>query len=117
MALLKQIFKQSVPSEVLFDLLEKICYKTENFYYIDVNAYNKMRFYQYHVEFFETIKPYYQASKRFYVERPLKYNYFTNIVRQICKNNSIAYSSKMNYGDSKYNIDYYVYPGIGPTLS
>ena len=112
MALLKQIFKQSVPSEVLFDLLEKICYKTENFYYIDVNAYNKMRFYQYHVEFFETIKPYYQASKRFYVERPLKYNYFTNIVRLICKNNSIAYSSKMNYGDSKYNIDYYVYPGI-----
>jgi hypothetical protein len=106
---LKQIFKSSVPNEYLFNLLDKICFKTEQYYYIDVNAYNKMRFYKYHEEFFEQVKPYYHLSKRFYVERTLTYNYFINVVRQICKNNSIYYTSKMNYNESKYNIDYYIY--------
>ena len=42
--MLKQIFKTNVPNELLFDLLEKICLKYEKYYYIDINAFQKMKF-------------------------------------------------------------------------
>jgi hypothetical protein len=107
--MLKQIFKSNVPTELLFDLLEKICLKYEKYYYIDINAFQKMKYYNLYVDFCESLKEYYHASKHFYLERAMNYNSFTNIVRQICKNNSIMFSSKMKYNESKYNIDYFIY--------
>jgi hypothetical protein len=107
--MLKQIFRKNVPNEILFRLLDKICLKYEKYYYIDNNAYNKMRFHEFFNEFREDIREYYHHSKHFYLDRPLTYKSFTNIVRQICKNNAIVYNKQMNYNESKYNIDYYVY--------
>jgi hypothetical protein len=103
------LFKTNFPNHILFDFLDKICVKTEKFYYIDVNAYNKMRYHQYHVDFYKTMREYYFENKAFYLERPVDYRSFVNIVRQICKNNLIQFSSKMNFNESKYNIDYYIY--------
>jgi hypothetical protein len=104
-----QLFKKSVPDDLLFDLLDKICIKTDKYYLIDLNAYKKMMFHNYYEEFINIIKPYYNLSKQFYVERKLVYNSFTNIVRQICKNNNIMYTSQIKYNESKYNIDFLVY--------
>jgi hypothetical protein len=107
--MLKQIFRKSVPNELLFELLEKICLKYEKYYYIDINAYQKMKYYNHHTEFCEYLKEYYHVSKHFYLDRTMTYNSFTNIVRQICKSNSILFTSKMKYNESKYNIDYFIY--------
>jgi len=104
-----QLFKRNVPDDLLFDLLEKICIKTDKYYLIDLNAYKKMMFHNHYEEFRNTIRPYYNLSKQFYVERKLVYNSFTNIVRQICKNNNIMYTSQIKYNESKYNIDFLVY--------
>jgi hypothetical protein len=49
--MLKQIFKKSVPLELLFNLLEKICEKFDTYYFIDLNAYKKMIFHEYHIDF------------------------------------------------------------------
>lgn len=104
-----QIFRKIVPKEVVFELLEKICLKTDKYYFIDSNAYKKMIYNNYHIGFIETLGGYYHVSKFFYLEREMKYNSFTNIIRQICKNNGIPFSSNMNYNHSKYNIDYFIY--------
>jgi len=107
--MLKQIFKSSVPNSIIFELLEKICQKTDKYYLIDINAYRKLVFYGYYDEFVKNVVDYYHVSKQFYLTRKLTYNSFTNIVRQICKSNNVMFTSKMKYNESEYNIDYYIY--------
>ena len=104
-----QIFRKKVPNEILFDLLEKICFKTDKYYLIDINAFRKLMFHNYNAEFCESLKDYYNLSKLFYIERKMVYNSFTNIVRQICKLNNIMFTSQIKYNESKYNIDFFIY--------
>jgi hypothetical protein len=104
-----QIFCKKVPNEILFNLLEKICFKTDKYYLIDINAFRKLIFHNYHVEFCENIREYYNLSKLFYLDRKMVYNSFTNIVRQICKLNSIMFTSQIKYNESKYNINFFIY--------
>jgi hypothetical protein len=105
----KQIFKKAVPRELLYDLLEKICLKTDKYYLFDMNAFRKLHFHNYHTDFFEILKEYYHSGKHFYLERKLTYNGFTTIMRQICKGNNIMFTSQIKYNESKYNIDFFIY--------
>jgi hypothetical protein len=107
--MVNQIFRKHVPKEFLFELLEKICIKTDKYYLIDMNAYRKLTFYNYHIDFCNELKDYYNLSKLFYLERKMVYNSFTNIVRQICKLNNIMFTSQIKYNESKYNIDFFIY--------
>jgi hypothetical protein len=107
--MLNQIFKKQIPKEILFELLEKVCFKTAEYYFIDRNAYKKLIYYKLYAPFAESIAEYYHASKQFYVSRDLTYNSFVNIVRQICKSNGVSILSKQKYNESEYNIDYYIY--------
>jgi len=54
-----QIIKYPIPSQLLFDLLDKICLKKENYYLVDMNAYRKMMFHNYHEDFCNDLKEYY----------------------------------------------------------
>lgn len=110
--MLKQIFRENVPINLLNNLLEKVCLKTEKYYLIDNNAFRKLVFHKHHEEFLDTILPFYQESKKFYVTRKFTYNSFVNIVRQICKSNDVMFTSKIKYNESKYNIDYFIYYSI-----
>lgn len=105
----KQIFRKNVPPALLYELLSKICLKTEKYYCIDMNAFRKMTFHLYHEPFFRELLEYYHTSKQFYVTRPLTYNSFTTVIRQICKSNEIMFTSNLHYIHSKYNIDYFVF--------
>ena len=107
--MLKQIFKENVLKKTLFDLLEKICLKTDKYYLVDNNAFKKMLFLGLNEGFLQEILPYYHSSKQFYVTRKFTYNSFTNILRQICKSNSIMFHSMIKYNESSYTIDYFVY--------
>lgn len=107
-----QIFRKKVPNEYVFELLEKICFKTDKYYLVDINAYKKLVFHNYHVEFCNGLRDYYNLSKLFYLERKMVYNSFTNILRQICKANSIMFTSQIKYNESKYNIDYFIYYSV-----
>jgi len=107
--MLKQIFKKNVPIEVLFLLLDQVCLKTDKYYLIDLNAFKKMVFHKLHEPFLTSLYEYYHISKHFYLTRDFTYNSFTNILRQICKSNTIMFTSNIKYNESKYNIDYFVY--------
>lgn len=104
-----QIFKKNVPINILFDLLDAVCLKTNKYYLIDGNAYRKMLFNNLHAPFCHDLSEYYYASKQFYVNRNMTYNSFTNIVRQICKNNNIMFTTNIKYNESKYVIEYLIY--------
>ena len=104
-----QIFKKNVPNDLLFTLLDQICFKTDTYYFIDNNAYRKLLFYNLDKEFTDDLLEYYHLSKQFYVLRKMTYKSFTNIIRQICKQNSIQFNTEMKYNESKYNITFNIY--------
>jgi hypothetical protein len=104
-----QIFKNTIPNELLFALIEDIAIKTEKCYVINNNAYKKGIFNESIPKFLEVCKPYYHISKRNYLERKLNYNSFITILRQICNFNKITYTSQIKYDKSQYDIIYYIY--------
>ena len=105
----KQLFRKLLPNNIIFELLDNICLKKEKYYIIDINSFKKMIFHNLHTEFIKTLKEYYHTSKQFYITRDFSFNSFTNIIRQICKNNNIMFSSNIRYSESNYNIEYYIY--------
>tara|TARA_Y100000591_G_C21537067_1_gene547032 strand:+ start:330 stop:662 length:333 start_codon:yes stop_codon:yes gene_type:complete len=105
-----QIFKDSIPNDIVFNLLNKInSFKTDKYYTVDVLSYKKGIYSNDIQNFMEIVKPYYHSSKQFYLERELTFPRFTTVLRQICKANNIMFSSKIKYDKSKYNIIYYIY--------
>ena len=105
----KQIFRKLVPKEILYDLLEKVCLKTDKYYLVDHNAYKKFIYLGLDKEFIDTILGYYHGSKQFYAMREMNYNSFINIVRQICKSNQMMFTNQIKYMESKYSIEYLIF--------
>jgi hypothetical protein len=106
----KQIFKKLVPPSVLYELFEQICLKTDKYYLVDHNSYKKFLYYDLDKKLCADLVEYYHLSKHFYLTREMTYNSFTNLVRQICKSNGIMFTNQIKYNESKYTIEYLVYP-------
>tara|TARA_B000000609_G_C24172140_1_gene351131 strand:+ start:1349 stop:1681 length:333 start_codon:yes stop_codon:yes gene_type:complete len=105
-----QLFKSNPPNSLLFDLLDKIyLFKNDNHFVINDTSFKKSIYLDLLSPFCEELKEYYHASKTFYVDRELNYSKFITIIRQICKKNGIAISSKIKYDKSKYCINYFIY--------
>ena len=109
--MLKQIVKVPIPNSLLFDLLDSTTLKTDKYYLVDINCYKKILFHKYHEPFLKRLRKHYYYSKLYYLDREFNYASFTNIVRQICKSNNIAFESKIIYHESTYTIDYFIYYG------
>lgn len=104
-----QIFKNQIPKNLLFDLLDKICLKNEKHYTFNSDSFKKGVYNEEIPKFLEICKPYYHISKRKYLETKLTYKSFTTILRQICNHNKITYTSQIKYDKSTYDILYYIY--------
>ena len=105
----KQIFKNIIPKQKLYDLLELICVKNEKNYALNKDSFKKGVFNNKINEFLEQCKEFYHLSKQKYIEKNVTYNSFTTIIRQICNSNKIIYTSKIKYINSSYDIIYYIY--------
>jgi hypothetical protein len=104
-----QIFKQNVPNELLFELLNKICLKNEKHFILNNIAFKKGLYDNLIQQFFQEIRQYYYISKKKYLDRKLTYNNFTTVIRQICNCNKIIYTSQIKYEKSDYEIVYVIY--------
>jgi hypothetical protein len=104
-----QIFKKHIPSEELFNLLDKICLKTQKYYIFNKVAFKKGLFTKDIQLFINECNPYYHISKLKYLTTQLTYNSFTTIIRQICNVNKTIYTSQIKYDHSSYDIVYYIY--------
>ena len=104
-----QIFKNNVPNELLFNLLDSICLKNEKHYTFNGESF-KRGIYKELIQIFITeCVPYYYLSKRKYLEKKLTFNSFTTVLRQICNFNKITHTSQIKYDKSNYDIFYYIY--------
>ena len=105
-----QIFKSDIPKEILFTLLQDICNKNENenYYILNKTSYKKGMFLNLFEPFCEDILKYYHKSKKFYVTRKLTYTSFLTIIRQICRNINISYTSKIQHCKCSYDIVYHI---------
>ena len=104
-----QIFKNQMPNNLLFDLLDKICLKNEKHYTFTIDSFKKGIYNESIQNFFISCIPYYHLSKRKYLEKKLTHNSFITVLRQICNYNKITYTSKIKYDKSTYDIIYYIY--------
>lgn len=104
-----QIFKNQIPNNMLFDLLDKICLKNEKHYTFNIESFKK-GIYNGEIEIFlKSCIPYYHLSKRKYLEKKLTQKTFITVLRQICNFNKIIYTSQIKYDKSAYDIVYYIY--------
>ena len=104
-----QIFKNQISKDILFDLLDKICIKNEKYYTLSKISYKKGEYMNIISPFNELMLPNYHKSKQFYITRKQNYSSFVTVVRQLCRLNSISYTSKIVYNKSTYDIVYYIY--------
>ena len=105
-----QLFKYDISNTLLFTLLDKICTKIDDKYYLlDNIAYKKALYHNAIPDFCSSIKDYYFESKKYYAERKMDFNKFITIVRHICRANKINFTSKIKYDKSGYEIVYYIY--------
>ena len=104
-----QILKNNIPNNILFELLDLMCFKNNTYYTFNFESFKKGVYNESIQKFIKYCNPYYHISKRKYLEKKLTYNSFTTILRQICNSNKISYISKIIYDKSTYNITYYIY--------
>jgi hypothetical protein len=104
-----QIFKKHINIDILFNFLDKICLKTTKYYIFNKIAFKKGLFTEDIHTFINDCNPYYHNSKQKYLTKPLTYNGFTTIIRQICNINKTIYTSQIKYEHSSYDIVYYIY--------
>jgi len=102
----QQLFKNTIPSDLLFHLLEKLCEKKEDVYIFNKSSFKKGIYEKSIPTFLQECLPYYHISKQKYVERKMSYNNFTTVIRQICKSNAIPFTTEMKYDKSEYEIVY-----------
>lgn len=104
-----QIFKNKIPNEIFFNLLQNICIKSEKYYLLNNAAFKKGFLNDVYSSFYESCKPYYHISKQKYLEKKDTYKKLTTVLRQICNYNKITYTSQIKYEKSSYDIVYYIY--------
>ncbi len=104
-----QIFKNHIPNDIFFEFLDKICFKYQNYYIFNQDAFKKGVYNEDIQKFLEVCRPYYHISRRTYIDRKLSYNNFTTIIRHICKFNEICFTNEIKYDKSEYSIFYTIY--------
>ena len=105
----KQIIKNDIPKEILINLLNEISCKQKNYYLINKITFKKAEYLDILTNFTNSLRDYYFSSKHYYLDRKCTYTSFLTIIRHICKNNNISYTSKIIYDKSNYEIIYYIY--------
>lgn len=105
---MSNIFIEKFDKNLLFNFLNKISNKFEDNYVINKASYKKSLINNEILNFYNSIEKYYNKSKKYYLTRPMNYNHFITIIRQIIKFLEIPYFYKKSFLNSKYEILYYI---------
>lgn len=103
-----QIFKEYVPLDIFLNFLANICNISGDSYVLTNESYKRSLLNNVLESFLDTITPYYHKSKQIYAQRKMSFARLATIARQICRIHSISYTSRITYGNSSYNIQYFI---------
>lgn len=115
---MSQIFKKEVSLHELYNALYGILYDIQLYnnssvspleILINKSVFKRAELHQQIQPLLTNLKPYYNKSKQHYLSRPINYNNFMTIIRQLCNVNNINYSSKIVYAQSDYEIEYSIF--------
>jgi hypothetical protein len=104
-----QIFKEIPKKELLFNLLDSVCEKNENYYIFNNNSYKLINYKNLMNNFLKCLKYYYHDSKQFYINRNMTFTNFNTILRHLCKCNNIIFFNSLKYINGSYEITYKIY--------
>lgn len=106
---MSSVFQKQVPVELLINLLEKICLKTESYYLFDINAYRKLIYHNYFDEFKEDLIIFYHYSAQRYITRTISFNKILVVIKQICKNTELPIKTEIKHINGVQNILLFIY--------
>jgi hypothetical protein len=109
------MFKSQIPTQLLVNLFDKNFIKTKDFYIINNISFKKGIYNNTIQEFLEICRKYYHVSKQKYIDKPLTYNSFITVIRQICKYNKIQYKNEKaihNLTHSFFHGDSQLHPDV-----
>lgn len=87
-----KLFKLTPPPEIIWDLLEEICFKENDNYIVNYESYKKMFYLEMEDYLFDNLLEYYHEAHYSYIDCEMDYKSFLTIIRQVCKANGIPYS-------------------------
>ena len=113
-----QLFKDSVPNDILLTLLQSCTDTDTDIHYIFGKHSYKKGCINGAVEIFLLrLKEFYFPSKQYYVTRKMSYKNIVTVIRQVCNSKNIPYSTKIVYDSSSYSIIYYIYPELSNVVT
>ena len=107
---MSQILKKKINKDIIISFLKDFCQnekKKKNFF--SSIFFKKEEYKKKIIKLIDFLKNYYHKSKQFYLNRQMTYKNFLTVLRQICNNLCIPYTSKILYNKSKYNIIYIIF--------
>jgi hypothetical protein len=107
---MSQILKKKINKDIIISFLKDFCQNEKKKEYIFSSiSFKKAEYNKEIIKLIEFLKNHYHKSKQFYLNRQMTYKNFLTILRQICNNLCIPYTSKILYNKSKYNIIYIIF--------
>ena len=104
-----QIFKKDVPKNIMLDFLEGCAVKKNGFYIFTKTLFKAAKFNNLIAPFCKKLVDYYYKSKRIYVTRHMSYTNFNTVLRQVCNNSKLIFTSNIEYEKSTYEIVYNIF--------
>lgn len=110
---MSNIFKKNIDNEKLKQLLKNFltyyCAYENSYFIINNEIFKKYKINNKLDYFIKDLNDFYQDSKKYFLERNIKFNTLTTILRHICKHLNIEYAKKIIYNKNNYTIEYYIY--------
>jgi|TARA_B110000967_G_scaffold60787_1_gene62440 hypothetical protein len=107
---MSQLFQQKYTDVHFYEFLNKYCNMENNKFIFNKASLKRAKLDDAVDPFLIELKKFYFPSKQFYLERDPVYKNIATIIRQICKYLHIAYTSRIKYSKSKYEIIYIIFP-------
>lgn len=104
-----QIIKHPIPKEILFELLDRICFKNDTYYVFNYESYKRGIYTTLIPDFLAFIRSNYFLSKRSFVDRATEYPSFVTVLRQICRHLQLDIQREVKYDRSVYDIVSFIY--------
>ena len=107
----KYLFRSTVDIRPLVTVLTRVATTLDGgkWYQFDLSSFHKMVFHGFHNEFIASVRSYYFPAKwKKYGDKPLTYNSFTTIMRQLCNEVGRTFYTKHVYDHSVCNTVYFI---------
>jgi hypothetical protein len=110
---MSNILKKNIDNEKLKQTLKKFltyyCVYENNYFIINNETFKKYKINNKVDYFIKELLEFYRDSKKYFLERNIKFNTITTILRHLCKYLNLEYRKKIVYNKNNYTIEYYIY--------